>query len=268
MINPWSLPVLNDDQLMEIQNTHGRVGDLCELAIEQFYKKILKKNSSVVDGGAHQAQHTAPLSKLIKGNGTVFAIEAIPEYAQILSEMELPRTKVFNIAIGRRPQTTTFTYVPSLPGWSGLILRTDLDVAIHPPKSIDVNVDTLDSLIPWQKTRIDFIKLDLEGGEFDAMVGARNILLNNRPYVVFENALDHTASLYNYTEQEFWAFFSSVVYSIIDFFGNSLKSFSFDKNQPQPWTFLAFPNEKGAQKVKNSVRKSVLSAARLMNREL
>ncbi len=253
---------------MEIQNSQGRVGDLCEIATEQFYKRILKKDSSVVDGGAHQAQHTAPLSKLIKGNGMVFAIEAIPEYAKTLSEMNLPRTKVFNIAIGNQPKTTTFTYVPSLPGWSGLMQRTDLDLAIHTPKRIKVNVEILDSLIPWQENRIDFIKLDLEGGEFDAMVGARNILLSNRPYVVFENALDHTASLYNYTEKEFWDFFSSVGYSVIDFFGNRLKSFSFDNNQPQPWTFLAFPQEKDSQKVKNTVRKSVLSAARLMNRKV
>jgi FkbM family methyltransferase len=180
--------------------------------------------------------------------------------------MNLPHTQVYNVAIGRKPETTTFTYVPSLPGWSGLIQRQDLDVETHPPKSIEVRVETLDNLLPWRNERIDFIKLDLEGGEFDALIGARNILLESRPYVVFENALDHTARLYNYDERDFWDFFSSVNYTVIDFFGNNLKSFSFDHNQPQPWTFLAFPNEINEAKVKALVRRSVLSAAKLMTK--
>ena len=55
----------------------------------------------------------------------------------------------------------------------------------HEIVEIDVEIDTLDNVIP-KDLKIDFIKIDVEGGEFDVMKGGRNIIEKYKPIIIFE----------------------------------------------------------------------------------
>ena len=129
-------------------------------------------------------------------------------------------------------------------------------------------VIALDELVYNAEKRLSYIKLDLEGGEFDALLGASTLLLKTRPVIVFENSLNHSANLYNYSEKDFFDFFTKVNYGLLDFFGNHLSSFDFDLNQPQPWQFLAFPIELDRKDLRNRLRRSCWRATLKLTRQL
>ena len=56
----------------------------------------------------------------------------------------------------------------------------------------DIRAMPIDAL---ELPELDFLKLDLEGYEYRALLGARETLLRTRPYVLFEDK-EHKAELY------------------------------------------------------------------------
>jgi FkbM family methyltransferase len=237
-------------------------GEFNEYALEAFYCRWVKEGDTVIDGGANVGRHSISLQRIVKEKGLVIAIEPIPDLARKLRNLE--RIQVVQVALGRDSGFRKFQHVPNLQGWSGLKKRLDLDDAFE-VEEIDVSISTLDALLGGTSKKVTFIKLDLEGGEFDALCGARELLLNSRAIVVFENSLNYSAELYDYNEGEFYKFFDSVNYSLLDFFGNTLKTFDFDMNQPSPWQFLAFPNELMESKVRRHIRRSCWKAVFKLN---
>jgi FkbM family methyltransferase len=238
-------------------------GELNEVALEIFYKKVVQVGDHVIDGGANVGRHTLQLAEIVTNSGLVTAIEPIPSLAANLRHYS--NIQVLQVALGKEESHAIFQYVPELSGWSGLQKRKDLSPT-YKVELIDVQVCTLDKLFEGVRRPIAFIKLDLEGGEFDALRGARQILITDRPIVVFENSLNYSARLYNYSGEEFQFYFKNSNYTILDFFGNSLSSFDFDQNQPQPWQFVAVPNEKDLREMRRLLRLSCRMAIKELKR--
>jgi FkbM family methyltransferase len=234
-------------------------GELNEISLEIFYTEFVKKGDYVIDCGANVGRHTFQLSELVEESGKVAAIEPIPSLANNLRGRD--NIEVFEVALGAEEKSETFKYVPELPGWSGLKERTDLSSS-YVVDDITVAVRKLDTLLKDRTGHIKFIKMDLEGGEFDAMRGAKNLLLLDRPVVVFENSLNYSAKLYGYSEEDFNSFFKLIDYELLDFFGNPIGTFDFDANQPQPWQFVAFPREISTKIMQNLVKDACKKAVK------
>lgn len=79
-------------------------------------------------------------------------------------------------------------------------------------EEITVPLKTLDSVIP-NSTKIDFIKIDVEGGEFNVLKGAKNILTKDSPIVIFEFGLG-ASNFYGTTPSDLFAYFSDINYKI------------------------------------------------------
>jgi FkbM family methyltransferase len=240
-------------------------GEFNEYALEALYSQVLVKGDIAIDGGANVGRHTTRMSKIVGEAGLVIAVEPIPELSDKLSG--IPNTTVIRSAIGMVNGVTSFQHVPKLEGWSGLKRRPDLSED-YEVVELEISVTTLDSIIDALRGTVVFVKLDLEGGEFDALRGSRNLLKNSRPIVVFENALNHTAKLYDYSGDEFYSFFESVDYCLLDGFGGKCDRFDFDFNQPQPWQFIAFPKEKDNRRMRKIIRKSNWKAVSKINKVL
>jgi len=67
---------------------------------------------------------------------------------------------------------------------------------------------------------LSFIKLDLEGGEYDALRGGRDTLLRYKPLVIFEYAPKAAPTNYGYLPNAFFELGRELGYGVYDVWGD------------------------------------------------
>lgn len=150
---------------------------------KSIMKKVIQKDSNCIDIGCHKGEMLQSIIKLAP-EGKHFAFEPIPYlYEQLKVKFEGQAT-VFPYALSDKSGQTTFNLVKNAPAYSGINKRK---YAVENPEieEIQVELKQLDEVIPAE-TKIDFIKIDVEGGEFDVLKGAKNLLNTHHPILVFE----------------------------------------------------------------------------------
>jgi FkbM family methyltransferase len=179
----------------------------------------------------------------------VHAVEPLADcraaMARRLSE-ELPHLKgvveLHACAIGRADGAGEFQAAVDLPGFSGLKKRN------YPKESrtvaVAVEIRSLDSLFGGAP-RIDYLKLDAEGGEFDILEGAQGILAKHRPLVSFESGLS-TMPFYGTTPAMMAAIWQRLGYRVADIHGRELNRKKLEKSLTVElvWDYFAAPAEK------------------------
>ena len=98
---------------------------------------------------------------------------------------------------------TTFNYVKNAPAYSGINQRK---YAIDNPEIEQIKVETkkLDDLIT-DDVQINFIKIDVEGGELDVLKGAKGVIKKNKPIIIFECGLG-ASDYYNTDSSELYRY--------------------------------------------------------------
>jgi FkbM family methyltransferase len=142
-----------------------------------------------VDVGAHSGDILSHIVELAP-KGRHHAVEALPNLSAQL-ETKFPSVQVHSCAVADRTGTAEFLHIVNAPAYSGLRER-ELPYE-SPVEKTRVPVNRLDDLIP-DSDKITLIKMDIEGGEYHAMLGAENLLQRCHPIVVFEfgmGAADH-----------------------------------------------------------------------------
>jgi FkbM family methyltransferase len=161
---------------------------------EQETQKIVKnvtRGMTAFDIGAHMGYFTLLMAELVGPNGCVFAFEPNPiMYSRLRSnialnpQLEDGRVKTFPVALGKEKGLSSF-FCPIL-GHEGVGGLKDVQRA-PVSKRIHVDVDTLDSIIIKHNIkRLDFLKIDVEGGEYDIFKGSEYVLRELRPTILFE----------------------------------------------------------------------------------
>jgi FkbM family methyltransferase len=137
----------------------------------------------------------------------------LPHLADRL-KLEFPAVCVHSCAVSDRTGEQIFQFVVDDPPFSGLTRRKYRrdDMEVRP---ITVPVRRLDDLIPANAT-IRVIKADIEGGEYHAFQGARQILERSRPYLIFEFGLGGA---------EYFSVTSAMMYTLLhDEFGYNVST--------------------------------------------
>ncbi len=223
-----------------------------EPIIQSVYEALLNPGDSVIDGGAHRGLHTIPMARKVAPTGTVAAFEPIHKLAWLLQariRIEapelLPVIRVVEVALSKFQGTADFL-VAGNPAYSGLQPRL-YPLPDMATRKVRVEVDTLDH----QCTAIDrlrFIKLDLEGGEFDAILGGRSLIEKHRPVLVFEYDCHRSPGFYGFRHQDLLDLFANLGYNIVDVLGVPFTN-------PDLWTaasvwyYFAIPREQGLEPV-------------------
>lgn len=149
-------------------------------------KSVIKEDSNCIDVGCHKGEILDAILNL-STNGQHFAFEPIPYLFENLKAKYKEQVTIFPYALSDKEGQSTFQLVKNAPAYSGINRRK---YAVDKPdiEEIQVELKQLDSLIPTD-TKIDFIKIDVEGGEFDVLKGAKSMLKKNQPIIVFEFGL-------------------------------------------------------------------------------
>ncbi len=212
---------------------------------ENFVAKLIESapvHGTFVDCGAHVGTHTKNMLRRSDINN-VIAIEAIPDLANLLRNNYIneSRLTIIQTAIGNNIGKSDFNVAENSPGYSGIVKRDISDVTNWIKLSVPITKFDVLPEVTSSSSLINFIKLDLEGGELDALQGAKLTITKDRPFIVFENGLAKSASIYNYSKLDFFNFFESIDYVVYDFFGNQVNELYWDIPL-FTYMFVAFPS--------------------------
>jgi FkbM family methyltransferase len=220
------------------------IGHFYEEIIEASYSELCCGGDLVVDGGVHHGRHSLPMAKVVGRNGLILGLEANPAVANAFSlrlkEQAIGNINVVAQALSDRVGETSFVVVQADDGWSGIRERKGLTTAMRRSVVLQrVPCTTLDHCVAQLASGrpVRFIKLDLEGGEFHALKGALWVLKRQKPFIVFENGRESSASVYGYTKDEWFQLFDAVGYEVFDLFGRPFTRHHWDA-AGIPWYFI------------------------------
>lgn len=234
-------------------------GVFFENIIEIIYTFVLDKGDVAIDAGVNHGQHTFSLAKKVSNSGLVIGFEAIQELAEIVEskaiKLSFDQIKIINKAIGANVGKVQFCWVTTSDGFSGIRERIDIPKR-HSANIVksDVNVTTIDQEVPelLDGKAVRFIKLDLEGGEYDALRGGRDVISRDKPLIVLEGGRETMARLYDYSADDWFSLFDDASYEVFDLFGRSFHMDQWNADRV-PWYFIAASRGEDIIFVKNKL---------------
>lgn len=174
-----------------------------ETAEADFVGKYLQPGMTVLDIGAHHGLYTLLASLRVGNGGRVFSFEpSVRERKALLQHVRLNRCKnvsVQDAAVGNEnKEASLFVVEGSQTGCNSL----RPPVVASGTSSARIKVARLDDWLREQSIdRVDFIKLDVEGGEREALQGAERLIDCFRP-VLFAEVQDIRTRPWGYPAKE------------------------------------------------------------------
>lgn len=138
-----------------------------------------------------------------------YGFEPIPAKFEVLKD-NFEGMSLHNCALGKERGAQVYNHVVSNPSYSGLKRRKYPNEELI--EEIKVHVSTLDEEI-IAEDKIDLIKIDVEGGEFDVLKGGNRILSKDKPYLIFEFGLG-ASDYYGTTAASMWDLMTHYEYKI------------------------------------------------------
>lgn len=161
-----------------------------EPGVASILTQIIKPGSICVDVGAHLGYFTLLMAKCAGAQGRVIAFEAYPPNAeQLRANVKVNhyqnRVRIENVAIsdGTLEKVTIFSGRAQLPAEYNIVGHDITGRATVPVMQLAAT--SLDAYFS-HNTRIDLIKMDIEGAEADALKGMRQLLRRCQPIVLVE----------------------------------------------------------------------------------
>jgi FkbM family methyltransferase len=153
---------------------------------DRYTRKIIfnycNTNSNCIDIGANEGKI---LSWMIAAasDGKHFAFEPIPSLNKALKLKFGSKAQLSAIALSNQQGLSAFNLVRTDPALSGLLKRPY--PSHYQEEQIEVMTDLLDHIID-PELKISLIKMDVEGGEWNVLLGAIKTIKRNKPLILFE----------------------------------------------------------------------------------
>ena len=217
-----------------------------ESAERKFVQRFLQPGMTVLDIGAYYGLYSLLASFKVGRLGRVIAFEPSPHQRTRLG-LHLRMNGLRNVRIeslalgsGEGPQTL-FSASGGSAGFSGL-RRPDVKDVVHP---ISVQVTTLDAYLQQNRINsVDFIKIDVEGGELDVFRGAQNLLQQPLRPVILCELEDIRTQLWGHRASDTSAFVEAFGFRWFSPHSDGRLSPSSGKSEPGVRNLIAVPKER------------------------
>ncbi len=163
---------MNTMKLDRLDSLHLAQTGVYEPVETALVRRLLRPGQVFVDVGAHIGYYSVIAADVVGPGGQVHAFEPCPENFAILRQNVAP----FGDIVRACPAA-----VSDVSGHSTLFLSDantgDHRLYVTPGRAlVDVPTVALDDIEALRKTRVDFIKIDVQGFEYRVLQGARRIL--------------------------------------------------------------------------------------------
>lgn len=150
----------------------------------EFFRKHIKPNDTILDIGAHIGLYTVFFSKL--SNGKIYSFEPTRETAKVLRRtirLNNCKNKVIPVeaAVAEKSGTATFYTSNQIVSTGNSLVDVDLKDGWKRQKAYEVEVISIDEFREKNNLKIDVLKIDAEGVEWEVLKGARQTFLEDRP---------------------------------------------------------------------------------------
>jgi FkbM family methyltransferase len=224
--------------------SHPELGVLKSEAtyVRSFLSQTIKPDWTCVDVGGHIGSFSAELQRL-SPRGNLIIIEADQDKARLLSS-GFPNARVHAVAVSDSDGQASFHVNLSKPGFSSLADRSDRGSTVQ----VTVEQRKLDTLLDGAD--VDFVKLDVEGFELEAVLGGMELLKRCRPIILFEAGSSKDSSIDSSKADTLFTLLTDElnydVYSAMDlFFGRrsiDLQTFNLYRRYPfMAFNYIALP---------------------------
>ena len=155
-------------------------------------KHLVQPGDLVIDAGANIGYVTLLLSKWVGHEGKVISFEPVPQTFELLSHnlhcLRLKNVTAINLGLSSESGTVRMR-IPSDKDGSGNYYEASIVDAHRDQEtgaSTMVEVGRLDSFLPVIPRQLSFIKIDVEGHEFEVIQGSERILHSVKPALLVE----------------------------------------------------------------------------------
>ena len=148
----------------------------------------IKIGNVALDIGANIGHHSIFMAKIVGGGGEIYAFEPIPKiYNQLeksVTKNNLNNVIINKYALGEIDKEVEININNNNVGGSSIVNRNASDTTTN----VKIQVKTLDSL---NLQKVDFIKLDVEGYEWNVIAGGADTISKYKPTIIFEYSPDY-----------------------------------------------------------------------------
>jgi FkbM family methyltransferase len=212
-------------------------------------KRLVHKGSTCFDIGANIGVYSVLMARLAEGDGQVHSFEPVPHIANKLklnvglNGQSWVRVNTF--ALGDAVETRVMQQIrPSeFRGGTSTFVQNENIEALGRDRFDDVEVPirTLDAYVEDMNiSRIDFIKIDVEGYELNVIKGGMRAIVGCRPSILMEFDIGRHGHL----AEDFSGYFRQADYQVFEFrmFGARMVVKPFDFSvQPEGRNILCLP---------------------------
>lgn len=155
----------------------------CDYSLEHEYFDFINKDSvkTAIDGGANNGSHILLFKENFKNLKKVYSFD--PLWSEFKSEnieavvKDKGWSEVFELGLWNKKESLTF-----VKNGAGSHITGSKSDSTDRFETTTINTISLDEFVQEQKIeKVDFIKLDIEGAEMNALKGAQSTILKDRP---------------------------------------------------------------------------------------
>lgn len=186
-----------------------------ESASMQLFQRSIKQGETVIEIGGHIGYISMFYSKLVGTYGHVVVFEPGPNNLPYLHRnlQNCNNVEIISSAVSDTNGTATF-FLEELTGQNNTLIR-DYSIFMQNRKSagysenqvpVTVKITTLDSFVKRQKFEPDFIKIDVEGAEYQVIVGGAETIRKYKPMMMIEISQNNEAVISSLTKHGYLLF--------------------------------------------------------------